>query len=678
MSGGEALTELSRAWGLRRRIAGATFALGIGGLIAATAWRGGAHTVTAFAFGAAGAIAAGIIARRLFRSTDAATVARHVDRALPQAEESAELLLREPSAIPLFDRLQRGRVEAALAGTTLRLPPDRLAARAAISGVAALVASTAVLLIPSTSAPSAIPGAKGDPGAVAPPELLRASVEIRPPRYTGRPARRQEALEIDAEEGAEIRWALQISGTARAPRILTSVGDTIRLTSDRDGSFVARMTAARSLLYQVALDSIEDPAEIHRVIVRPDVAPEVTVLRPAPRTELPAGTSLRVPIDVLVTDDYGAASAEVVATVTTGSGESVRFREQRIRLPAPSGGSRIRSVLDLAALGMTPGDELYFHVLARDRRPRAPNTGRSATVFLALADTAAQSPPLIAGVALPVAPEYFRSQRQIIIDTERLVADAPRLPTGIFRERSNATGIDQGLLRLRYGEFTGEEFEAEVEAGETHDHDSEENATLLAPSVKATLKAAIAQMWEAELRLRTYRPKEALPFEYRALELLKSVQQSSRAYVQRVGFEPPPLEIDRRRLTGNLAGVRSRTSADSTPAEDERKATRAALAVLRELGTGIVVTAADRADLAAAEDELSRLAIADEAAHLEALRRLRTLRASLREGRACEGCIAGAEAALLASLPPPPPGAAPRNAGGELARRYAEILGRPR
>jgi hypothetical protein len=124
--------------------------------------------------------------------------------------------------------------------------------------------------------------------------------------------------------------------------------------------------------------------------------------------------------------------------------------------------------------------------------------------------------------------------------------------------------------------------------------------------------------------------------------------------------------------------VRSRTSTDSAPAADDRSATRAALAVLRELGTGITVSAGDRAGLAAAESELAHLALAGEGAPLEALRRLRILRASLREGRACEGCIAGAETALLASLPPPPPSAAPRNAGGKLARRYAEILGSPR
>jgi len=39
---------------------------------------------------------------------------------------------------------------------------------------------------------------------------------------------------------------------------------------------------------------------------------------------------------------------------------------------------------------------------------------------------------------------------------------------------------------------------------------------------------------EAELRLRTYEPRAALPFEYRALELLKVAQQAARIYVKRV------------------------------------------------------------------------------------------------------------------------------------------------
>jgi hypothetical protein len=677
MTPAESIHALARRYRLRRWLA--TFALGAGiGLVTlALARRSEAPLPVAAFLGAAAAALAIFISRRFLGSVADIAIARHLDRSVPLAEESAELLLRPESELTLFERLQRRRVEASLAGVALPRPGDRRAARAAFGATAALLAAVALLLLPGRATLGRAPDRGASRSAESAPALAGASVEIRPPRYTGRPVREQQELEIEAEEGSEIRWTLTVTGEPAAPRIVTSAGDTIALRATDGGAYGGRLSATRSLLYQVVIDSTPDAA-IHRLVVRADAAPQVTVLRPAPRSELTAGTSLRVPVEVQALDDHGVASAELVATVTTGSGESVRFREQRVALPAPRrapGGSTFRAELDLGALGMAPGDELYFHVVAFDHRTPVRNRGRSATVFLSLADTASATPALMTGVSLPVAPEYFRSQRQIIIDTERLIADAARLPTEIFRERSNAIGMDQGLLRLRYGEFTGEEFEEEVVAGQTHAHDSEENATLLATSVKATLKAAIAEMWEAELRLRTYRPAEALPFEHRALELLKSVQQASRAYVQRVGFEPPPLEVDRRRLTGNVAGVRSRALADSSDVADDRSATRMALEVVRELAAGAAASTADRALLAAAEDELAPLAVEGSERHFEALRRVRLLRAALRDGNGCDACLTAAEGALLASLPEPPPGAAPGNGGGRLARRYLEFLG---
>ena len=75
-----------------------------------------------------------------------------------------------------------------------------------------------------------------------------------------------------------------------------------------------------------------------------------------------------------------------------------------------------------------------------------------------------------------------------------------------------------------------------------HDHDDPENATRLAATVKSTLKSALSEMWQAEVRLRTHRPREALPYERRALDLLKRVQQAARSYVLRTGFDPPPID----------------------------------------------------------------------------------------------------------------------------------------
>src|SRR6202000_3055378 len=88
----------------------------------------------------------------------------------------------------------------------------------------------------------------------------------------------------------------------------------------------------------------------------------------------------------------------------------------------------------------------------------------------------------------------------------------------------------------------------------TDKHDNAEDATYFEPGVKAQLKATLNEMWNAELRLRTYKPREALPYCYKALRLLKYLQQQSRAFVAKTGVRVMPLNPDKR-LTGELASI---------------------------------------------------------------------------------------------------------------------------
>jgi hypothetical protein len=317
------------------------------------------------------------------------------------------------------------------------------------------------------------------------------------------------------------------------------------------------------------------------------------------------GQQPQVQVSVKLTDDYGIQGAYLVATVSRGSGESVKFREEKLSFNQHIAGKKeavLNKLLSFNSLKMEPGDELYFYTEAWDGA-RPPQKTRSDTYFVQWEDTASLKLSVMAGLSLDNMPAYFRSQRQIIIDTEKLIKEAKGLSKEAFQERSNNLGVDQKVLRLRYGQFLGEEFEAntgsgpqgkethEHEEGEEHEHeeetpnledlhkheeagnpvvfgdagdmlkgyshrhDPEEAATLFDDALKAQLKAALAQMWEAELRLRTLRPQEALPFEYKALELIKSIQQKSRVYVERVGFEPPPLKPAEKRLTGELDEV---------------------------------------------------------------------------------------------------------------------------
>ena len=96
------------------------------------------------------------------------------------------------------------------------------------------------------------------------------------------------------------------------------------------------------------------------------------------------------------------------------------------------------------------------------------------------------------------------------------------------------------------------------EYGHTHDH--AEAATLLDPETRTTLKAALDQMWQSELHLRQGHPERALPYAYRALQLIKQVQQARRIYLARVGPELPPID-ESRRMGGDRAGLARRDDA---------------------------------------------------------------------------------------------------------------------
>jgi hypothetical protein len=99
----------------------------------------------------------------------------------------------------------------------------------------------------------------------------------------------------------------------------------------------------------------------------------------------------------------------------------------------------------------------------------------------------------------------------------------------------------------------GQEVDVLSEYG--HTHDDAEAATLLDPETRRILKSALDQMWQAELHLRQGKPDLALPYEYKALDFIKQVQQADRVYLARVGSELPPID-ESRRLSGqreNLA-----------------------------------------------------------------------------------------------------------------------------
>jgi hypothetical protein len=620
----------------------------------------------------------------------AEAVARHLNRTVPALEESAHLLLAPPEALGALERLQRERIEARLSGldTAPRLPTRGLLLGSAYA--AAMLLATAGWLRGGggsiRAAGSAANRSSATPRPHGPPRATGVEIRVRPPRYTGRQERTTDHWDLDAEQGAEVSWKVRLDRPVDAVSLVLSDGDSLRARPRGPGSaeYDVTLVADHAALYQAVVhDGTTDiVSDYHRLGVIPDEPPTITIVHPEPRTTIAPGDPARVPLEVVAGDDYAVADASIVATVTAGSGEAVKFRELALTfdtgIPQTAGRTVLfRRTLDLAALQMGPGDELYFYVIVRDRREPHPNTGRSDTYFITLTDTAHVVVADLSGLAVNGLPEYLRSQRQIIIDTEQLLADAARISVPVLRDRSNSIGFDQHALRERYGAVAGDETVTQgTELTIEHEHDVPENTTLLAQSVKDKLQAALAQMWDAELRLRTYDPRAALPYEYRALDLLKQAQEATRAYVLRTGFEPAPLEPDRKRLTGTLSAIGSTTREITDTAAPTLPAVRRALEAAQRLADGGRSVATDPEALERAGRDIARLAIDRPGDGLETLRALRALIASLQRdsARVCRECAVRAARGLWLALPSADPTAAAHGRAGSLAQRYFDLL----
>jgi hypothetical protein len=470
--------------------------------------------------------------------------------------------------------------------------------------------------------------------------------------------REQAEFSLRVEEGAVLGWELETGAAADTVEFIFNDSNRVQLRAADAGRSVWRFTekAMRSGFYQVRVGGRSSP--LYQIEVQPDEPPQVVIEAPKPYTVVDYGGPTVIPLKVRLKDDYGITDASVVAVLSSGKDEAVKFRRQEIRWNEVFAGDRavysLSKLLDLGALGLKPGDELYFYCRAKDSRGQE---GRTETYIISLTDTAQLMSLEGMATSTDVKPEFFRSERQIIIETEQLLRQKDTMAVSAFRDKSNDLGIDQKLLRLRYGQFLGEEAEegepgAGGGPGDTTDfgafgdatrildvftdkHDHAEDATYFEPGVKQQLKATLSEMWKAELQLRTYRPREALPFAYKALRLLKDLQQQSRAYVAKTGVKVTPLN-PAKRLTGELGPIRAPVQEVMAGGQlPEGELLRMALAVLEsrrtgegdmgEGGQGGTLGAGDRVVLQEAGHQLGAAAVARPTEYLGAFEALKKL-----------------------------------------------------
>jgi hypothetical protein len=139
------------------------------------------------------------------------------------------------------------------------------------------------------------------------------------------------------------------------------------------------------------------------------------------------------------------------------------------------------------------------------------------------------------------------------------------------------------------------------------------------------LKAILNEMWKSELQLRTFFPKEALPFEYKALRLLKDLQQQSRAYVAKTSQKTTPIKFEKR-LTADLSKIVPPLKFQTAPnTMDPLMALRQGMGLLASLDLGTAKQPASLLVLNQTLNQLHQEAIAKPGKYLlafEAMKRI--------------------------------------------------------
>ncbi|TKB44344.1 hypothetical protein [Thalassotalea mangrovi] len=369
---------------------------------------------------------------------------------------------------------------------------------------------------------------------VEPLNIEKLEVKIDAPEYTGIGHYISQSPQIQAISGSSITWTLSLNQEVNRAIIQLSDDSEVNFTAKGNGVYEAKQVVNQTLTYRfVFSQTVEQQSPMvvtdsqYTIEAINDRAPVVRVSNPKKTiTELDRNSEPTISLAVEVFDDFGLQDAHILASIAKGSGEAVKFRDLQLgfdetgamqpgkdyqgldfswfnealaagNVNSMAGAERIAQSgsgdmqipryqlskrFDLSTLAMEPGDELYFTVVAIDNRlPQAAET-RSRTYILRWLDED-NSVILADGMVLELLPEYFKSQRQIIIETKQLIAESQLLSEQEFNHTSKQLGFAQSDLKVKYGQYLGDEHEGvnastssnhveSAEENDGHDHDA--------------------------------------------------------------------------------------------------------------------------------------------------------------------------------------------------------------
>lgn len=503
------------------------------------------------------AVAAAILWRsRHFVSTN--RVALWIEERIPELHYSL-ITAMERGDSPFAEGMERAVARQNVGGATLAA-----LRRGWIAAAAALVAALLLLYVSPSPAfgrgggPSAFGRFGGISSIPTGSRLDEIQVLVTAPAYAGgRTLTLDDPSSIAALTGSDI--AIRGKGSAAG---LSASSTTVARISGVNGGWVAQLMMPP----KPAALTLKD-RNFERTIVldpRADAPPRITLTSPL------RDTTLRVPrlvvnLNASVSDDIGLDAGHFEYLITTGSGEI--FKARTITTPVVHfGGSRngtMSATLDLASLQLGEGDIVSMRAITQDGNAfSGPGTATSDTRTIRISRAGEYDSLAIDAAAPQPIDSSATSQRMLIIMTEQLVREQPKLTRPDLVKRSTEIGDLEERIRRGVHEILTDNLEetvAEKPGDSAATIEQMEAPEQITGAKNPDLVTAYNALWQAVRSLQIAEPGPALPPMRAALKALDRARVANRLYLRGA---PPKIvvNIDRVRLTGKEKGSPSTRS----------------------------------------------------------------------------------------------------------------------
>ena len=416
-------------------------------------------------------------------------------------------------------------------------------------------------------------GANGAAGPLA-NRLETIQARVTPPAYTGE---RSIQLDDPSSIAALVGSRVEIRGSGSASGITASVpGTPIGVTDSGNG-----WTMSMAMPSKPAALTLKDRGYERIIVLDPhaDTPPKIVLSSPLRDSTLRVA-QLVIKLEATATDDIGLRGGYFEYLITTGSGEIFSARTVNTPVVNFDGARRgsITATLDLASLKLNQGDVVSIRAIAQDGNTLSGpgiSTSDTRTFRIAMASEY-DSVAVDAAAPLPIDTTAM-SQRMLIMMTEKLVKEMPKIARKDLVRRSGEIGDLEDKIRKRVEEVLyeqeGGEEGAEAEAPGTPPDPSQTLEGEESDQVRAVqnpdLYEAFNELWSSVRSLQIAEPDSALPHMRIALRALDRARLANRLYLRGM---PPKVIVDiaRVRMSGKEKG--SANTRTPRPPQDSARA----------------------------------------------------------------------------------------------------------